>query len=137
MRLLVIIAVLLLPNILYAHSTPILCLVEEDIVEQCGANHTCDVREEVSTTIGVCQGTIEQTNFRTCDHLKDDADCDDGEVCRLGELGDHVGACLEAPSGGEPHHHDHDDHDHGNCSTGLGLPGLLLLLAPLLARRLR
>lgn len=127
---------LIFPNVVFAHGTPTLCLAAEDEVEQCGENHICDFREEISTEIGVCQGTIEATNFRTCDRANGDADCNEGEECKIGEVSTEIGACFEVSEESHDHgDHDHDhDHDDG-CATGSGIPALLSLLFAVWFRR--
>lgn len=141
---LVIMLVTLPAAVASAHSTPDLCRADEDPVEQCGEDHSCDVDESVSADIGVCQGTIENTDFRTCDMRNGDEDCPDGFECLIGELDPDIGACFEA----EGDSHDHDGHDHDGhsdddegCSTvsvdaSLGSVIVFVLLGLIWRRRI-
>lgn len=75
-----------------AHGLPTMCKAAMDAEAQCGPDHTCDVRMEVSSEIGVCQEF--DTTFETCDRRKGNEDCQDGYLCLIGEVDPNIGACL-------------------------------------------
>lgn len=75
-----------------AHGLPTMCKASMDAEAQCGPEHTCDVRMDVSSEIGVCQEF--DTSFETCDRRKGNEDCQDGYLCLIGEVDPNIGACL-------------------------------------------
>lgn len=77
----------------FAHGLPSMCEVDKEVLAQCGPDHTCDVREEISKEIGVCQEPI--TSYQTCDLRRMNEDCEEGFACRIGELSPHIGACIK------------------------------------------
>lgn len=102
----------------WAHGIPDLCRPDGDLETQCGAEHDCELTDGVSAEVGVCQSVIEGTMYRTCDQRRDDADCPTGQVCRIGEIDPHIGACIEPPEETEPEGHADDGHDHGHDDDG-------------------
>lgn len=98
--LLVALVIITFPASAMAHGDPIICDVREDIEEQCGPVHDCQIDAEVDENIGVCSSEFEEQSFIVCDRRREEETCPEGQVCRIGNLDPNIGACVVDPFAG-------------------------------------